>query len=1409
MLKQTMQTYKSTVYSDTEISSENLYTRTSISPLDLITLLPPVLLCLSGEASANSPNITNHWYRDYLDFAQNKGMFAPGATDLVLVGKDGSRLELPDVPFPDFSVVSNHGPVTSVGGAYMVTATHNKTQWGWHEHSLRPRWGISQYNLQENNSSGDFSIVRLDKFVVETPGLKHAVNWKLSDQQLFDRYSVMYQGKRQVLMYRAGSGRLEFRQNGKTTPFNDVSYREALLSGSIFTLYNWRNGPDNGQVMFKNFLSFDNELSEGDSGSGGLMWDNELGEWVIAGTLIGHGSNGKIMVKQYAKWNQDKVDQLKNKYTHNVALSGGRLLFSTTADDQYELAGAQHQFTRKQDLLFKGGGFITLQKNLDLGVGGFIFDEGNNYTVEGTGFNFRGAGVDIGKGSTVEWNIKGNPSDNLHKIGRGTMIVNVAQGNNLKVGDGTVELVAQHSFNQIYMASGLATVKLRNRNALNTDTKFNNIYFTRRGGTLDVNGFDQKFGRIAASDSGAVITNTGATRATLDLDLPTWKYAYHGQFTKGLNINFKYDDEADRNRKFNERHLILDGGMDIHGDVSVKNAMITMQGLPSVHAVISNYKCSGICTDRWRPHVYNAESQINAKLGTGYKTSPESSSFEQPDWEHRIYRFGTLKLDKAELAVGRNSSVLGNIEAQGSTVTFGGSTAVFRDNYAGDNITANGLGFDFRQDLKQGTSIADDTITFNGNIRASDSQFTSTMKEFSASFDLKNNSSFESLNTRSVTRILDPGIKVDATSKLILGDVVVSGSKNKNLFSFETGAKVSFQNLIVDDAELYVPDYVVEGAIKAFNNGKIYLKQWTLDSSNLISEKTGRIDIQKLNVEGSQSAQANIIVQDELNMNDVNPGRPGASSGQWVGLDVQELTLRPAAVIKADFSNDYLSLRNVAFNNENILIRATDLIDERSNQEIKFTTGGKDITVSSRKDGNQILFAFNDNSSGNGGNGSGNGGNGDSGSGGTGDNSGNGGGQGGGNGSGQGGGNGSGQGGGNGGPVLPASPAIDAFLEGNTNPRATEILASIITHNENGKNKYQEVAIRDALSNPDPQRGAQALAAIVKRTDDMYTSTAKTLDARTIISPVRTAVDSRLASLRRSARVATAAYTPVAATGKAANLSAMSKKRDEQMLNDSVFVDVSTGYQKDGDHKERVISSNVGFDRILKMEKGRMVIGGALNLSSIDNTDYNAKDDGTMYGLTGYLSWEQPEGFELQSYLTAGYMVNDRSFTPEIAIGEQNFDERSFLLMSSNYFKYRMDHGPVTIRPMVLMDLGFNRVGSSESDFMKRDDMSKISLDLGAGIELEGTHESYGYLLQGTVRHNVWNSDDTVGINLRNAHGYISYEIPDQHSTTFSVHGSLSKRLAADVTMDLGLGADASTDGALGFNANARIRWHF
>ena len=57
-----------------------------------------------------------------------------------------------------------------------------------------------------------------------------------------------------------------------------------------------------------------------------------------------------------------------------------------------------------------------------------IFDEGQHYSVTGKDKTYKGAGIDIGKGTVVDWSVKGVANDNLHKTGAGTLNVNVARG---------------------------------------------------------------------------------------------------------------------------------------------------------------------------------------------------------------------------------------------------------------------------------------------------------------------------------------------------------------------------------------------------------------------------------------------------------------------------------------------------------------------------------------------------------------------------------------------------------------------------------------------------------------------------------------------------------------------------------------------------------------------------------------------------------------------------------------------------------------------------------------------------------------------------------------------------------------------------------------------------------------------
>ncbi|EFA6635782.1 autotransporter outer membrane beta-barrel domain-containing protein [Escherichia coli] len=658
---------------------------------------------LSGPVLAAQLHTNNIWIRDYLDLAQNKGVFQAGATDVKITLKDGTIFEFPKVEIPDFSPASNKGNTTSIGGAYSVTATHNSTN---HHAISTQSWAQSNYKYVDRMSKGDFAVTRLDKFVVETSGVTDYVNFNLNSAQALERYGVEFNGKKQIIGFRAGAGSTEIVQNG--TYNSGQVYQPELLSASMFHL-NWNN-----KHVQNNVGGFFNETTGGDSGSGFYLYDNVLKKWVLLGTLTGiaYGTSESWVV--YAGYDNNLVNNLKNYFAQNVGLNGDVMNFNGSSflinGNQSDLEITKNK--QNKDLLFSGGGVINLSQNMNLGIGGLIFDAGQYYSINGDEKTYKGAGLDIGAGTTVDWNVKGVAGDNLHKIGAGTLNVNVAQGNRLKTGDGTVMLNAEKAFNAIYMASGRGTVRLGHENALDKSNDFRGIYFTEGGGTLDLNGYDQSFKKIAATDSGAVITNSSDKMSLLSIQNDS-RYMYHGSVTGNTGITHSFDTYKDNSR------LILDGNVSVSGDINVRNSQLTMQGHATTHAVFRdgavNCLIPGlICDKDYAKDFANLENAANKNNDSDYKSNNQVSSFAQPDWENRVFSFRKLNLDNADFVAASNTIVAGDIEANQSKIKLGGDVPVYIDLHDGKNIT--GEGFGFRQDLREGYAAGTGISYYMGNV---------------------------------------------------------------------------------------------------------------------------------------------------------------------------------------------------------------------------------------------------------------------------------------------------------------------------------------------------------------------------------------------------------------------------------------------------------------------------------------------------------------------------------------------------------------------------------------------------------------------------------------------------------------------------------------------------------------------
>ncbi|EFX4015753.1 serine protease autotransporter toxin Sat, partial [Shigella flexneri] len=671
-------------------------------------------LAVAGTVNAANIDISNVWARDYLDLAQNKGIFQPGATDVTITLKNGDKFSFHNLSIPDFSGAAASGAATAIGGSYSVTVAHNKKNPQAAETQV---YAQSSYKVVDRRNSNDFEIQRLNKFVVETVGATPAETNPTTYSDALERYGIVTSdGSKKIIGFRAGSGGTSF-INGESKISTNSAYSHDLLSASLFEVTQWDSY---GMMIYKNDKTFRNLEIFGDSGSGAYLYDNKLEKWVLVGTTHGIASVNGDQLTWITKYNDKLVSELKDTYSHKINLNGNNVTIKNTDitlhQNNADTTGTQEKITKDKDIVFTNGGNVLFKDNLDFGSGGIIFDEGHEYNINGQGFTFKGAGIDIGKESIVNWNALYSSDDVLHKIGPGTLNVQKKQGANIKIGEGNVLLNEEGTFNNIYLASGNGKVILNKDNSLGND-QYAGIFFTKRGGTLDLNGHNQTFTRIAATDDGTTITNSDTTKEAVLAINNEDSYIYHGN----INGNIKLTHNINSQDKKTNAKLILDGSVNTKNDVEVSNASLTMQGHATEHAIFRSTAnhCSLVflCGTDWVTVLKETESSYNKKFNSDYKSNNQQTSFDQPDWKTGVFKFDTLHLNNADFSISRNANVEGNISANKSAITIGDKNA-YIDNLAGKNITNNG--FDFKQTISTNLSIGE--TKFTGGITAHNSQ---------------------------------------------------------------------------------------------------------------------------------------------------------------------------------------------------------------------------------------------------------------------------------------------------------------------------------------------------------------------------------------------------------------------------------------------------------------------------------------------------------------------------------------------------------------------------------------------------------------------------------------------------------------------------------------------------------------
>ncbi|HGM1636179.1 TPA: S6 family peptidase [Neisseria gonorrhoeae] len=503
-------------------------------------------------------------YQIFRDFAENKGKFFVGATDLSVKNKQGQNIgnALSNIPMIDFSVADvNKRIATVVDPQYAVSVKHAKAEvhtfyYGQYNGHNDVADKENEYRVVEQNNYEphkawsasnlgrleDYNMARFNKFVTEVaPIAPTDAGGGLNTYKDKNRFSSFVRiGAGRQLVYEKGVYHQEGNEKGYDlrdlsqayryaiagTPYKDINIDQTMNTEGLIGFGN--HNKQYSAEELKQALSQDaltNYGVLGDSGSPLFAFDKQKNQWVFLGTYDYWAGYGK---KSWQEWNiykKEFADKIKQHDNAGTVKGNGEHHWKTTGTNSHigstavRLANNEGDANNGQNVTFEDNGTLVLNQNINQGAGGLFFK--GDYTVKGANndITWLGAGIDVADGKKVVWQVKNPNGDRLAKIGKGTLEINgtgVNQGQ-LKVGDGTVILNQKadadkkvQAFSQVGIVSGRGTLVLNSSNQINPD----NLYFGFRGGRLDANGNDLTFEHIRNVDEGARIVNHNTGHAS-------------------------------------------------------------------------------------------------------------------------------------------------------------------------------------------------------------------------------------------------------------------------------------------------------------------------------------------------------------------------------------------------------------------------------------------------------------------------------------------------------------------------------------------------------------------------------------------------------------------------------------------------------------------------------------------------------------------------------------------------------------------------------------------------------------------------------------------------------------------------------------------------------------------------------
>lgn len=823
---------------------------------------------------AQNIDISKFYYRDYLDFGQNKGAFS-GNGSTTITGKDGTEFKIPQTP--NFSASSNNGNLTAVGRGFAVTANHVVSFTPEYDNTgVYRKFGLTSYKVSGDREGDSVSqpygrdekFTRFDKYIVEGQVSMLDIENSISQGNTETEQKNIQNFKTQlndfakdsdgnVYIYQTGSGVITLRNSYSSSTGISRDTNGETRGGGFGTLkqdsinyaklvYCPSESCENTNVygMYFTYVpngDFNNRITTGDSGSGIYAFNQKTNQWVLLGVTSQSTTTNVAYISAVS--NKDLQDY-KSKFEQKVDLKITEPNINewtlTTNNLKYIKRGdtpdKSYTLEKNKDIIFSGNGTMTIQvqENIQLnqdkvGAGGFVFEKVNTETTykftnaNGGNYFFKGSGLDIGENVKVEWALRNQSGDSLHKIGKGELIVKTdytptSTSENLgylKIGEGKVTLdTDKKAFEGIYITSGrgeLALVKDKaealgatkngttSANTINSgatsatsyklaqdSTDKMGFYFGKGGGKFDLAGNSLVLNTIAANDSKAIITNSNtSTQSTLEIEglgyangtktqnkADTIIHASIGDNANGTNSTPANLNLIHQSNVKTDKSLIFDGNININGKLNTTNSNIVLQGHPTTHATISNADTIN--------KIKNAENGTGKPM-PNYMDLSKPSNLQQPDWDSRNFNITSgIDLKNATLTVGKAAHLKANITADNnSQINFGGRH--FIDERDGKNIGGNG--FSYYQLVKSG-ELGDNELykdsSYNGTITASGTTITSKFFDFAPNLNLSNNAK---LNATNLTLNTNSNLNLSGNSSAQVENLIFKGFTSNDFAS--------------------------------------------------------------------------------------------------------------------------------------------------------------------------------------------------------------------------------------------------------------------------------------------------------------------------------------------------------------------------------------------------------------------------------------------------------------------------------------------------------------------------------------------------------------------------------------------------------------------------------------------------